>query len=74
MSVTLFYPKCELLKTGKIPEITEISKMSLKGSSYSYKSAAINEYDLNDNLKIRIERVDNNIARLYFDNEAVLPV
>lgn len=42
--------------------------VGFKGS-YSYKSEAINEYDLEPNLRVRIERVDNNIATLFFVND-----
>lgn len=41
---------------------------------YSYKSDAINEYDLEPNLKVRIERVDNNVATLFFVDNTGEPV
>jgi hypothetical protein len=39
--------------------------VGFKGS-YSYRSDAINEYDLEPNLKVRIERLDDNVAILFF--------
>jgi hypothetical protein len=47
--------------------------MNQRGS-YSYINPNVNEYDVDDDYRIRIERVDNNIARLYFVNQNGAPV